>query len=60
MVENLFAAPHPALLMSTHDSNYRHLLQGILTQWRHHLPQKFSVAATTVSLKRRAVATIRR
>jgi len=48
------------LLMSAHDSNYRHLLQQILTQWRHHLSQKFSVAATTVSLKRRAVATIRR
>jgi hypothetical protein len=60
MAENLFAAPHPALLMSADDSNYRHLQQGILTQWRHLLSQKFSVPATTVSLKRLAVATIRR
>jgi hypothetical protein len=31
-----------------------------LTQWRHLLSQEFSVPATTVSLKRLAVATIRR
>jgi hypothetical protein len=60
MAENLFAALHAAFLMSADDSNYRHLQQGILTQWRHLLSQEFSVPATTVSLKRLAVATIRR